>query len=58
MNIRRRMISSLSVLFLLLLMGCQASTTDAVLDERITILDKSPRLNNQMANEVFEDLQK
>ncbi len=58
MNIRCRIISSLPVLLLLVLMGCKASPADAVLDERITILDKSPQLSNQMANAVFEDLQK
>lgn len=58
MNIQYRIISSLSVVFLLVLMGCGAAPADAVLDERITILDKSPQLSNQMANAVFEDLQK
>ena len=58
MDIRRRIISSLPVLLLLVLMGCKASPADAILDDRITILDKSPQLGNQMANSVFEDLQK
>lgn len=57
MNKRKDLALILLFLLLLILGNCQSQKADVVLDERITIKENCTQISNQMANEVFEDMQ-